>query len=379
MAENDKKVKRPAISKTIQQKLWINTAGFCGFEGCDQFLFTESLTLSESNYSDIAHIVAASPKGPRGNEHSTELTKEYSNLLLMCQVHHREIDKFPQKYTIEILRTWKENHEDKVKLLIGQYGNERTDHLILLSKINNQTPSISLDKVIDAIFPRYPRNRKGITIDLTNFDPDNDGSLDALTKRISNKVKQSLEDGLAEDRPTHLSVFGLATIPLLVYLGKCLGNKTPSDLFQQQRSTQSWKWQEEPVESNFSYKLIENEAPNSKKIAFILSLSGKIDHSEINPLIGDGFSIYEITVDGPNRDFLISKERLNKFRRFYIELLSKIRQIHGQDCEIHIFPAIPAPIAIAIGQEILPKSDPDIYIYDNNKQQGGFKKILKIN
>jgi hypothetical protein len=52
---------------------------------------------------------------------------------------------------------------------------------------------------------------------------------------------------------------------------------------------------------------------------------------------------------------------------------------HGSDCSVHIFPAVPVPIAIACGQDILPKSDPTIIVYDHDKNKGGFIKVLTIN
>src|SRR5439155_9049555 len=109
-----------------------------------------------------------------------------------------------------------------------------------------------------------------------------------------------------------------------------------------------------------------------------LSLSGKIGLDEYRSVVGD-VPIYEIEVAGASPEFLVCKSRLQKFRVLYRQALSEIRANHGGDCTIHLFPAIPAPIAVLCGKELLPKSDPTVLVYDNDKARGGFVQTLVIN
>ncbi|MHB0914596.1 MAG: SAVED domain-containing protein [Thermoleophilia bacterium] len=375
-----KKPKRPSIPKDVQLKLWVNSAGFCEFLGCNSFLLSDGLTLSEANYSNIAHIISWTETGPRGDSKlSPELGADYSNLMLMCKDHAGLIDNknYVKDYPVDLLKTWKREHEDKVKLLITQYGVEKTNPLVLISKINGQIPEINFDEIKKAVAPRYPNDEKGILIDLTDFDSDNDQSLDTLARIISEKTQKALESGIVTHRPQHLSVFALAPIPLLVHLGVCLGDKITADLYQKQRSTQSWEWQEDPNMEDFAFEIIRPKSFQNK-VAVVLSLSGKIHNSEIEPLLVGDHSIYEIMIEKPNRDFLTDRKMLMQFKTIYHRLLAEIRETHGKDCEIHMFPAVPAPIAVTCGQAILPKSDPPIFVYDK-KKGGGFEKVLKVN
>jgi len=59
----------------------------------------------------VAHIVARSPDGPRGdpNFSKVELHNE-SNLILLCAHHHSIVDSQDSTYTVEELRRWKEQH-----------------------------------------------------------------------------------------------------------------------------------------------------------------------------------------------------------------------------------------------------------------------------
>src|SRR5260221_13969749 len=55
------------IPETVKLRLWGKTAGCCQYEGCNDQLWVDSLTKAEFNTAYIAHIIADSPDGPRGD------------------------------------------------------------------------------------------------------------------------------------------------------------------------------------------------------------------------------------------------------------------------------------------------------------------------
>jgi TPR repeat protein len=62
--------------------------------------------------SEVAHIVAESPAGPRGDSPLSEPERNhYENLILLCNVHHQLIDSQPATYTVEWLMEIKHEHE----------------------------------------------------------------------------------------------------------------------------------------------------------------------------------------------------------------------------------------------------------------------------
>ena len=64
----------------------------------------------------ICHIEAASPDGPRYNPNQTDdERRDFDNLILLCHKCHDMIDNNPDKYTVEILKKWKQEHEAKYK------------------------------------------------------------------------------------------------------------------------------------------------------------------------------------------------------------------------------------------------------------------------
>ena len=113
----------------------------------------------------------------------------------------------------------------------------------------------------------------------------------------------------------------------------------------------------------------------------MLSLSGTVALSEL-PHELDQLTVYEITLAGgtkPDPGFLRQAEDLETFRELYQRFLRDLRRDHPRLQEIHLFPAVPAPVAVTCGRELMHKVDPTLVIYDNNKNKGGFRFTLNVN
>lgn len=68
--------------------------GRCMFSGCGSRLDFDSLSGHRGNFGYMAHNIAASESGPRGIMYlSKNLADEPSNVLLLCDIHHRLIDR----------------------------------------------------------------------------------------------------------------------------------------------------------------------------------------------------------------------------------------------------------------------------------------------
>ena len=91
------------------------------------------------------------------------------------------------------------------------------------------------------------------------------------------------------------------------------------------------------------------------------------------------FSLYEIRPKErePSRSLVRLREDLVRFRKCYQASLAAIMRAQSEVQELCLFPAIPAPAAIACGQDLLPKVHPDIAVFDNVK--GTFRRMITIN
>ena len=93
----------------------------CAFPKCGEILLHEGEETDDRVVlSKIAHIVAESSDGPRGNYSlPLEERNKESNLLLLCGKHHDIIDNIPQLYTVERLKQIKEDHETLIRNATG--------------------------------------------------------------------------------------------------------------------------------------------------------------------------------------------------------------------------------------------------------------------
>src|SRR4051812_3544257 len=105
--------KRRYLPKTLKS-LWAKSGNLCAFPGCSENLIIEG---SEDVLGNICHIISES--GPRANPNfPKEQFDDYCNLILLCRNCHGKIDSKTgeEKYTSELLKKWKVDHEEKVEV-----------------------------------------------------------------------------------------------------------------------------------------------------------------------------------------------------------------------------------------------------------------------
>ena len=374
--------KRPKIPEEVRLKLWVLSGGRCEFPGCNKQVWKDGLTLKDDNFAHMAHLVAASPDGPRGDKTlSPKLATDFSNLMLVCLTHSKLIDgKHKSEYTIEMLREYKERHESRIRMQTSVGPDMGTTVMRFVAHIRERKMSISTAQAYEALDQRFPSDDKGILIDLTSREHGAGKSYwNGFKSDINEKVRSGLTMGNDHKRVEHLSIFAIAPIPLLIYLGNRIGGTTPTDIYQKHRDTDDWKWRRDPRRGTFGY-IVRKSArkKGAKRVALILSLSGQVNHADVKKAVGN-VPWYEITIHKPDRDYLKRRSQLVMFAEKYREVLTDIRTLYGGDSEIVLFPAIPVSVAIACGRELLPKSDPRLVVYDNTNDKGGFVETLKIN
>jgi hypothetical protein len=86
--------------------------GTCYWPGCPERV----VRLVDGQYKlalQIAHICALNPGGPRYNDSMSDPERnDFSNLLLLCYVHHKTIDGSRwERYTVAVLKQWKSERE----------------------------------------------------------------------------------------------------------------------------------------------------------------------------------------------------------------------------------------------------------------------------
>ncbi|ASZ15883.1 MULTISPECIES: SAVED domain-containing protein [Bacillus cereus group] len=368
---------KTSIPDKVKIRLWGKAAGRCQYEGCNEPLWKDSLTQWEFNAAYIAHIIADSPNGPRGHETLSEkLAKDISNLMLMCDKHHRIIDREDvEGHPVEKLIEMKKNHEMRIEM-VTSIDEERKSHVLLYgANIGGHNSPIHWEKTTPAMLPeRYPAEKPAIELGIKN-SPFRDHQemfwtleRENLRNQFSDKVKRRLE--LADIQ--HLSIFALAPQPLLIELGVLISDICQADVYQLHREPANWKWQDDP--DGFDY-IVEEPEVIQKKVALNLSLSATIDNERIINVLGTDTSIWTVTIPKPDNDFLKSRNQLSTIRTIFRELLNKIKLVHGHNTIIHVFPATPVSVAIELGRVWMPKADLPLSLYD---EKGGFRYTFTI-
>lgn len=95
-------------------------AGWCERPACPTgSLWHELADGTAVKLAEVAHIVAASDAGPRGD--STVPTHElvgFDNLILLCPNCHTIVDRAAGEHPVELLHRWKDQHETRLRGLL---------------------------------------------------------------------------------------------------------------------------------------------------------------------------------------------------------------------------------------------------------------------
>lgn len=379
-----KQKNRPSIKESIQLKLWLKAGGLCSFHGCQEPLNYDSLTLHETNFSNIAHIVAFSEDGPRGKHPLPAARRnDYDNLMLVCTHCHKLIDskENEHKFPADLLHSYKHVHEEQIGFARELVQKRSKTHLVRCrANIQNEMVQISLEEIQDAIHPRYPASRHFTDLDLTRFAGDDSPAYwQSKKQEISKVIEKMLTPGGATDTVEHISVLAMGPMPLLIHLGNCLSNKIPTDLYQRHRDTERWAWKAEGKVLDFTFNKIKDGTSNDVVVA--ISLSGRVRLETLTGGPLEAATIYEISLndEDPSLTFLNRKETLANFRVAYRNAISQLDNRHPGLKTIHLLPAVPAPIAVLCGRELLHKVDPVLAVYDFNKNKNGFDFTMEVN
>lgn len=369
------------IAAHTKALLWVQAGGRCEFPGCNKYVFEHHVTGKKGNFSQLAHIYAFGEAGPRADASVPRQTlNDADNLMVLCHACHKLVDDHPLDFPVEKLKADKRRHEDRIHHLTGIHAELGTTILRFTAPIAGRVPVVPFDKLAEAVSPRYPRDRAGIVIDLTQRSDGGEQYVDGAAREVESKVAALTRRDLDGHVPGHISVFAVAPIPLLIRLGRALSDKQQIDLYQLHRDTNDWKWKDTGPE--VGYQLMRKQVGSDPhRVALTLSLSGTIDRSALPSTIDETFDVYDLTVQSeiPSPLFLRQKENLIAFRRQYLIALRQIAADHPGLSELHLFPAVPAPVAVTCGHALLPKVDPTLFVYDADKEHGGFYLATRVN
>jgi hypothetical protein len=370
-------------------RLWVRSGGRCAM--CNAKVLEHEFTALNVLTGEDAHIVGRknSSRSPRGL-HPLSLSKRdrADNLVLLCPTDHEAIDKkLGQKvWTVEDLQALKRRHEDRIDYLTGLGEDAETVVLRLIGDIRAAAVECSTQSVRAAVhanrrYPRYElgvRSESDIEIDLRGLPAESQQIYwDSCAAKIDERLQQ-LADGIDRGRIRHLSIFAIARISTLVYLGSRLDDKIPTDLYERHRDYLGWSWATDEKPVAFEANLIAG-AEGAEKVVLLASISGTIQAADVNPDVLDGAAVYELrpTAIDPKVDLIRVPETLTAFSATYRAWLAHIENAHPSAQAIDVIGALPLTAAIELGRRRLRDVHPPLRIWERN-QNGGYTLGMEV-
>lgn len=371
-----------ALSELTRRVLWARAAGRCEYEGCNKSLLDDLLSGTEDrNFGFVAHIIADTPTGPRGDAlRSAKLSDDISNVMLLCHVHHKLIDVDAVAAHPEArLLGMKAAHERRIAIVTA-VGHDRASHVLrYAANIGGHQSPIHYEQLSVAMLPsRYPADGHR-TIDIAVLGTDQKDhepefwlrERENLQRQFGRKIQERVE----QREVRHLSVFALAPQPLLIELGRLLGDIVPADVYQLHREPGGWAWPEGGASIAFRTR---HSASSTGAVALVVALSATVTDDRIREALGSDAAIWAIEAVEPHNDLLKRQEDLREFRRLVRGMLDQIKAARGEQETIHLFPVVPVAVAVEIGRVWMPKADLPLVVYDQNRRAGGFVRALEI-
>lgn len=374
-AARGKKPPRKPIPNKVQNVLWGRAAGRCQYAGCNKLLIGEQISgARNANKSYIAHIVGDSPDGPRGDAIlSPKLAHDPDNLMLVCDEHHRVIDReMVDAHSIDILREMKRRHEDRIRIVSG-IDEDLGSHVIrYAAKIGSNESPVEKDAIKWSMIPeRYPLDDGWIDLDLVTLDlRDDDPSYwPTHVRNLRTVFGEKVRGRMERQEIRRLTVFGLAPIPLLFELGRLISDISTVDVRQLLRHPKGWKW--DPSTAPIEYNLSRPDQPSSA-VALKLEVSAPVADGRIRTVLGPEAAIWSISAVGAHNDIVRRPEDIAAFAKLFRKTLDDIKLVHGENTKVNVFPVVPVSIAVEAGRSWQPKAHPPLAIYDQNWKLNGF-------
>lgn len=177
--------------------LFGRAAGKCSF--CKIDLFENDVRIGE-----MAHIIAKSKVGPRGQLPLPVGLNSYENLILVCRNHHGLIDGAPDEFPPEALLKKKVDHEAWVQAALSQSSARSTDVAGLRALMRylpfSQFPSMveQLPFTLDGNFMIAVSTIDAFPIDNPQCCPFQDAELERLYSDFCHKVRTLADIALSE-------------------------------------------------------------------------------------------------------------------------------------------------------------------------------------
>lgn len=366
---------RGSISIPTAKKVCEASHGICMFEGCGEVLVKDYLTNTVGNFAYLAHIVAASPDGPRGDSiRSEQMSNMPENIMYLCDKHHRLIDRialidYPESVLVKMRQDFLNNIESILSLL--KFDLLQT--FCCIWEIGGSMPSPPLDReVTKSLIPLKAQGYSSLRV-ITPIANCRSSEQDWWNHEVPNSLDYVLSalKNMTKDFSLQSAIYPIAPMPILIALGAKIGNKNNIVIIPRSRES-GWGWSNKYPNNDFDIEGIEEIPHNTEHVNILFYLT------DASLPVNNGYSTITIKARNMGNDSvstpLISQNLLMVLNNLFTRLKREY-----QVKWVHLFPCASNVACLELGRAIEHNhSDFIIYDYINIKQVKQFKPRLKI-
>ena len=354
---------RNKIPEKVSRELWIRSAGRC--ELCNRDLTAAYLSRGRfGNYSQMAHIVAYSEKGPRAVEFASK-DNSYNNLMLLCHDCHKTIDDNPGEFTIEYLKAAKQEHCDRVRKALDMLTNEQYVLIEYSSTVFGNNERISGDGIYTALCDAglYCSDKRII---LEDRNGESEHVLGVLEQNFKKRICSEWDDGSS---PKYC-IFAFGPMYCLIRLGSFFSNYR-NEIKIAIKTRRKWILME--TEPSLEYLINEPGCKfSSDEVVLEVNISIPSNTAEIDRHFPNAEK-WEITVKNPGIDIITDLADVRSFGKTVTETLDRIKRKHPEGVVVHVIPRMCNALAVQFGMSVMPKVHTAVKIYDVTKDGIVFK------
>lgn len=392
----DTQVRGP-VKAGVRYALWAKTAGRCTL--CNRRVLGGSRTYMHSvGAAEMAHIkgataTAGSPRGlddqsivDAGAGSVAEDLESEENLLLCCHDCHRIIDDADhiEIFTVAKLRDLKAAQERRVEMVTADGLLIRTAVLRLGSSVRGSTSRASRHEVAETLFAHNylglveSQNSGDFTCWVDGYETDPSYWPSARTK--IDRTLQRLAQAVEEDEVSHISVFAITPVPVLVLLGSRLDDKVETRLWAKQRGS-GWGWQDDEAPTRFAF---EHEAgavtaEAAADVVLMCSVSAEVNPDRFPPSLQTAPRLV-LRPDGatPSPTLLGNEKSLTNYAAAFRNMLAEAEGLYPHAERWHLVAAVPTTVAVESGRAFMREVQPPVHVYQRTPDQV-YVDVLTIN
>ena len=375
------------VTDAIKEELTYLAGWRCQFAGCGRNLKLHGATGGRGRFSYFAHIVAASPGGPRGNEVLSKLlASELSNFMLMCDECHRLIDKVnPARYTVEVLREMREDNIAEVRRLLGNLQHKPAEVVAIIGNIAGQPPQFSIDDAQEALWGSKLRSSGAKPEHYfypggQHHDVHSPAYWLSLFQTLKTDLPrlQGLLNGTSQGgtpRP-RLAIFPLHSTSVLLLAGRILGDAAGTHVFQPHRNKVGpgtrWGWPLAgtlpiPPLDRFKVEEVAPSVSGQDEAILVVALTSDIEATRMPATCAvDGkLLLPTLRITGPtfDKDCMQQPEDLQLVGLAVDAAVRKL-QDEWRVRKVHLFVSAPASAVVAVGQKLQARHHADFICHE---------------